>query len=106
MFVGYLEGLRRRLRRYRVIHMICDNAQFHDCRLVRHYLVQHPGRFQLHFLPKYAPEINPIERVWWRLHETITRNHRCTVLPQLLNEVHDYLETNEQLPRFRNAQRV
>lgn len=94
LFVDHLEVLRQRLRRYRVIHVICDNAKFHDCRQVQKYLDQHPGRFQLHFLPKYAPETNPIERVWWHLHETVTRNHRCTDLPQLLNDVYDYLETN------------
>lgn len=94
LFVDHLEDLRQRLLRYRSIHVICDNARFHDCRLVRQYLAQHPGRFQLHYLPKYAPETNPIERFWWHLHETVTRNHRCTDLPQLLNEVYAYLEAN------------
>lgn len=94
LFVDHLEDLRLRLRRYRTIHVICDNARFHDCRLARKYLAQYPGRFQLHFLPKYAPETNPIERVWWHLHETVTRNHRCTDLPQLLSEVYAYLETS------------
>ena len=28
-------------------------------------------------LPAYSPNDNPIERVWWHLHEEITRNHRC-----------------------------
>ena len=96
LFVDHLEDLRRRLRRDRVIHVICDHARFHDCRLVRHYLAQHSGRFQWHFLPTYAPEINPIERVWWHLHDTITRNHRCTDLPHLLNHVNDDLETINQ----------
>ena len=31
---------------------------------------------KVHYLPKYAPNTNPIERVWWRLHEAVTRNHR------------------------------
>jgi transposase len=27
----------------------------------------------IHYLPKYAPETNPIERLWWHLHEAIPR---------------------------------
>jgi transposase len=46
----------------------------------------------LHFLPRYAPETNPIERIWWRLHETITRNHRCRSLVELVKQVYDWLE--------------
>jgi transposase len=38
----------------------------------------------LHYLPSYAPECNPIERVWWRLHEAVTRNHRCQSMDELL----------------------
>ena len=26
----------------------------------------------MHFLPKYTPQVNPIERVWWKLHDQIT----------------------------------
>ena len=48
-------------------------------------------RVQLHFLPAYAPETNPIERVWWHLHEEITRTHRCQDIEELLNLVFDWL---------------
>jgi len=94
LFVAHLDDLRRRLRGYRKIHVICDNAKFHDCGLVQEYLAQWGHRIQLHFLPKYAPETNPIERVWWHLHETITRNHRCATIEELLGDVFDYLDAN------------
>jgi transposase len=74
--------------------VICDNASFHDCRRVREYFEQWGHRIQLHFLPKYAPETNPIERVWWHLHETITRNHRCRSIEELLGEAYEWFETN------------
>lgn len=96
LFVDHLQDLCRRLRCYRVIHIICDNAAFHKSRLVREFLDQQRGRIQLHFLPTYAPETNPIERVWWHLHENVTRNHRCRDMSQLLREVYDYLETNDK----------
>ena len=90
LFIAHLEDLRRSLRGYHKIHVICDNAPFHDCRKVREYLRQWGHRIKLHFLPKYAPETNPIERVWWRMHETITRNHRCQSLDELLTEVYHW----------------
>jgi putative transposase len=93
LFVAHLDDLCQRLRSYRVIHVICDNARFHDCRAVRACLDRHDGRLVLHYLPKYAPETNPIERIWWHLHETITRNHRCQSLPELLGEVYNWIET-------------
>jgi transposase len=85
LFVAHLHDLRRRLRRYKKIHVICDNARFHsDCWEVWEFCHQYGERVVLHFLPKYAPELNPIERVWWRLHEAITRNHQCKTLEELV----------------------
>jgi putative transposase len=94
LFVAHLDDLRRQLRGYRIIHVVCDNARFHDCRAVREFLACHPGRLVLHYLPKYAPETNPIERIWWHLHETITRNHRCRSIDELLNEVYDWADAH------------
>jgi transposase len=48
-------------------------------------------RIRLHYLPTYAPETNPIERVWWHMHEEITRNHRCKNIEELLDLVFDWL---------------
>lgn len=95
LFVAQLEDLRCRLRAYRVIHVICDNARFHDCQAVRDYLAEQGDRIVLHDLPKYAPETNPIERVGWHLHETISRNHRCVSMEELLSEVYTWAETQE-----------
>jgi transposase len=86
LFVRHLHELRRRLRRYRVIHVICDNARFHwNCWAVWEFCHRYGDRVVLHFLPKYAPECNPVERVWWRLREAITRNHSCRSLEELVD---------------------
>jgi transposase len=110
LFVAHLDDLCRRLRNYRVIHVLCDNARFHDCRAVQDCLQRHGGRIVLHYLPKYAPETNPIERIWWHLHETITRNHRCQSLQELLDEVYTWAESHPcffmQTASFRNTYRL
>jgi transposase len=95
LFVRHLEDLRKRLRRYRVIHVICDNARFHQaarCKRLQEYLSRWGHRIRLHYLPTYAPETNPIERVWWHLHDEVTRNHQCQTMPELLDLVFRWLE--------------
>jgi putative transposase len=91
LFLADLDDLRRRYRRYRVIHVICDNAKPHVAARVREYLTRWGHRVRLHYLPTYAPEGNPIERVWWHLHEEVTRNHRCRDIDDLLDMVFDWL---------------
>jgi putative transposase len=85
LFLTHLDDLRSRLRRYRKIHVICDNASCHGSEAVAIYLYEHRARIDLHFLPAYSPDCNPIERVWWHLHDQVTRNHRCQSMQELLD---------------------
>ena len=59
---------------------------------MKQYLDRWHDRIEIHFLPKYAPETNPVERVWWHFHETTTRNHRCRTLQQLLDQSYDWFQ--------------
>ncbi len=95
LFVAHLEELRRRFRCYRKVHVICDNAAFHKRGAAAAYLREWGHRFELHYLPLYAPETNPVERVWWKLHEAITRNHRCRGIDELLDLVFAWLERRQ-----------
>jgi putative transposase len=88
----HLEELCHCLRRYRRIHVIWDNAKIHDCAVVNKVLARHASRLQVHFLPKYAPQCNPVERVWWHLRNEITRNHQCQTLDELINLVFAWLD--------------
>jgi putative transposase len=85
-----------------VINVVCDNASFHnasfhDSRQVRAYLARWGGRIVRHFVPKYAPETNPLERIWWHLRENITRNHRCQSLDKLLDNIYDWAASQQPL---------
>ena len=95
LFLRHLDDLRQRLRGFRRIHVICDNAAFHRSRVVVNYLTRWQRRLRLHFLPKYAPETNPIERVWWHFHETLTRNHRCKTLDELLAQSREWFDSTQ-----------
>lgn len=92
----HLDDLRRAFRHYKVIHVICDNARTHKpdkSKAVKKYLAEWAGRVVLHYLPTYAPDTNPVERVWWRLHEAVTRNHRCHTMDELLDLTFDWFAT-------------
>jgi transposase len=95
LFTRHLDDLRGALRRYRVIHVFCDSAKAHKCRKVDRYLEGHGERVRIHYLPKRAPETNPIERVWWHLHDEITRNHRCQTMEELLQLVFAWLASKK-----------
>ncbi|HJZ53779.1 MAG TPA: IS630 family transposase [Gemmataceae bacterium] len=96
LFLRHLDDLRRAFRHYKVIHVICDNAGFHKpdrSKAVKKYLGEWSGRVVVHYLPTYSPDCNPVERVWWRLHEAVTRNHRCRTMDELLDLTFDWFAT-------------
>src|SRR5262249_12515134 len=49
-------------------------------------------RLRVHYMPKYAPETNSVEEVWWRLHEAVTRNHRCGSMQELIELTMNWLD--------------
>jgi putative transposase len=96
LFLRHLDDLRRSFRHFKVIHVICDNAGTHKpdkSKAVEEYLARWAGRVVVHYLPTYSPDTNPVERVWWRLHEAVTRNHRCRTMGELLDLTFDWFAT-------------
>jgi transposase len=58
----------------RVIHVFLDNARYHHAKVLQGWLKAPERRIKLHFLPAYAPHLNPIERLWGLMHKRITHN--------------------------------
>jgi transposase len=85
LFLAHLDDLRSRLRRPKKIHVIYDNAKCHTSNEGAISLWEHRERIDLHLLPSDSPDCNPIERVWWNLHDQITRNHQCQSMEELLD---------------------
>ena len=46
------------------------------------------------FASKCISSVWLIERVWWHLHETITRNHRCKAMEELTSLAMEWLRYN------------
>ena len=66
--------LLQRMMRYRKnsVHLILDSLPAHKKALVRDYVQSTRGRLRLHFLPGYAPDLNPDELVWSHVKRTGT----------------------------------
>ncbi|WP_460630536.1 IS630 family transposase [Insolitispirillum peregrinum] len=58
----------------RKIHVVLDNARYHHAKMIREWVDTQGKRINLIFLPPYAPNLNPIERLWAVLHKTVTHN--------------------------------
>ena len=63
--------LKRMMRnRTKLVHLVVDGLPAHKTKLVKEYVASTERRLTLHFLPGYAPELNPDELVWSHVKRT------------------------------------
>lgn len=62
LFITLLKQLLRGRRR--PLHLVLDSLPAHKTKLVGEYVASTDGKLTLHFLPGYAPDLNPDELVW------------------------------------------
>jgi transposase len=68
LFVKLLSQMMR--HRSKPVHLVVDGLPAHKTKLVKEYVASTKGRLTLHFLPGYAPELNPDELVWSHVKRT------------------------------------
>ena len=78
-FVEFLKQFMRHRRR--PVFLVVDGLPAHKAKLVAKYVQSLKGKLELHFLPGYAPDLNPDEFVWNHL-----RHHGTTKTPLRKNE--------------------
>jgi transposase len=98
LFVNALDVPRQAYRRAKTIHVMLNNYVIHKSRYTPNALETMRGRIQLHFLPPYSPEHNPMERLWKQLQDNATRNHRHKTMPELWRHVVRFLEDAQPFP--------
>ena len=57
-------------RRRHPVFLVVDGHPAHRAKLIASFVQEQRGRLELHFLPGYAPELNPDEFVWNYLRKT------------------------------------
>lgn len=55
-----------------IVHLIWDNAKYHRNDQVTEFAKE--LGIKLHYLPPYSPNLNPVERVWKLMHESVRYN--------------------------------
>jgi putative transposase len=95
LFIGLLDHLRRTYRCHKHLHLAVDNDASHTGKRVRKYVEDSGGRVRLHPLPSWSPESNPVELVWWSVHEAVSRNHECEGLEDLVEFAEGYLKERQ-----------
>lgn len=97
LFISLLKHLKATYRRAKSITLIVDNYIIHKSRETLRWLKENP-KFRVIYQPVYSPWVNHVERLWQALHDTITRNHQCRSMWQLLKKVRHFMETASPFP--------
>lgn len=85
--------LRRMMRgRRKPLHLVLDGLPAHKTRAVRAYVDELKGKLTLHFLPGYAPTLNPDELVWSYAKRTGVARSPLRAGEQLADRVHAQLQ--------------
>ena len=69
------------------IHVFLDNARYHHAKILQPWLASPQRRVKLHFLPPYAPHLNPIERLWGVMHKWVTHNRHYATFNQFTEAI-------------------
>ena len=69
------------------IHVFVDNARYHHAKILQPWLDSPDRKVKLHFLPAYAPHLNPIERLWGVMHKWVTHNRHYATFNQFTEAI-------------------
>jgi transposase len=98
----FIEFLRRLLRDCggRKVHLIVDGHPVHRAKLVSAWVGRHAERIELHFLPGYSPELNPVELLNHDVKANAAGRRRPRSAGELRDELHGYLRRRQRHPEI------
>jgi transposase len=96
----FIEFLRRLLRDCdgRKVHLIVDGHPVHRAKAVSAWVGRHGDRIELHFLPGYSPELNPVELLNHDVKANAAGRRRPRSASELRAELHGYLRRRQRNP--------
>lgn len=97
----FVELLKRLMyRRKKPLHLVVDGLPAHKNAGVKKYVSETEGRLTLHFLPGYAPDLNPDELVWSHAKRTGVARKPLMKGEKLQDRVHEQLQKIGKNPKL------
>jgi transposase len=97
----FIEKLKAFMRcRRRPVFLVLDGHPAHRAKIVADYVQSLKGRLELHFLPGYAPDLNPDEFVWNHLRQNGVTKKPLKKNEQLKTRVEKDLACIKRSPRL------
>jgi transposase len=95
-----VDFLRRLLRDLpgRKVHLVLDGHPVHRAKLVSGWVAQRPTRIELHFLPGYSPELNPVELLNHDVKANAAGRRRARSVVELTGELRAYVRGRQRRP--------
>ena len=93
-FQIFLDTLAKKYARQHILLILDGAPNHHSDALVI------PANVTLHFLPAYAPELNPQENLWDEIREKIFKNYALKSMNQVYDKLEEatlYMERNPKL---------
>ena len=98
LFVELLQKIMH--QRKKAVHLVLDSLPAHKTASVKKYVASTQGRLTLHFLPGYAPDLNPDELVWSHVKRTGVARRPLRQGETLRERIEEQLVRLQQLPRL------
>lgn len=96
LFVELLKKMMHRRRK--PVHLVLDSLPAHKRTIVSEYVTSTEGRLTLHFLPGYAPDLNPDELVWSHVKRTGSARRPLRKGEKLGEKIEEQLAKLQKLP--------
>jgi transposase len=97
----FVELLQKMMKyRKKSVHLVLDSLPAHKKALVGKYVATTKGRLTLHFLPGYAPDLNPDELVWSHVKRTGPARRPLQKGEKLRDKIEAQLAKLQQMPHL------
>lgn len=88
--IEFMPQLRAQYTQAMTLHLILDGAGYHRAKVVAEKAKE--LNIVLHFLPPYSPNLNPIERLWKVMNETVRNNHYFHNAKEFRQRIDDFFD--------------
>jgi transposase len=88
--IEFLKHLKLSYPSAKKLHVILDQSGYHRSELVQEFAKTE--KIELHYLPPYSPNLNPIERLWKVMNEKIRNNHFFKSAKEFRDAITEFFE--------------